>query len=270
MEFTDKQYDGKFEIAEIEIHNEGEIIRGILYFPTENFPKPHPLIIYFHEFPQLFSFQDVIKKYKYLLELGYSFLVFNFRGYRLSEGKISLASQVSDGLKVCEFAKKMADNAIFDINDINIIANDLGAYIALLVISRIDLINRLILLSPIIDLENHVYSDSFREVLEYVKRFLPTNVRGIGETEDFIELTKEELSNKNLNINQLDKNLHFKELKIIIGDNDKITSISEARNFMKTQKNKIKLSIIQGMDHEPFAEKEIEKVREEVKFFFNK
>jgi len=270
MEFSDKQYDGPFEISEIEIHNEGEIIRGILYFPAEKFQKPYPLIIYFHEFPQLFSFQEIVKDYKYLLKMGYAFLMFNFRGYRLSEGEISLTSQFSDGLKVIEFALKMAKEGIFDLKNINIIAQDLGAYIALLISSKTNIINKLLLLSPIIDLEKHVNHNDFKKVLEYVKRFLPTNIRGINETEEFIDFTKKELSNKQLNLKQIAQDLQYKDLKLIIGADDKITSIEEVQRFIKSQIEDIKLSIIEDMDHEAFEKKEIGKIKEEIKHFFGK
>lgn len=269
MEFKNKQYDGPFEVSEIEIYISGDKLRGILYFPPDEFKKPYPLIIYFHEFPQLLSFQEIVKEYKYLLDMGYALLIFNFRGYRLSEGKISINSQFSDGLKVFEFASKMADKEIFEKKDINVLANDFGAYIALLVSHKTDLINRLLLLSPIIDLEKKVYNDEFKIVLEYVKRFLPTNIRGISKIEEFINFTKEELSNKQLNLWQITQDLKYKDLKIIIGSDDKITSAKEVKKLIKSQDKEIELSIIENMDHEPYEENEINKIREEIKLFFD-
>lgn len=270
MEFTDKQYDGKFEVSEVEIHNQGEIIRGILYFPPNKFLKPYPLIIYFHEFPQLLSFQNIVRDYKYLLEMGYAFLMFNFRGYRLSKGKISLRSQVSDGLKICEFASKMVDKEIFDLDDINIIANDLGAYISLLVAHKTDLINRLLLISPIIDLEKHVYNEDFKRILEYIKKFLPSSIRGINDTQRFINSTKEELSENDLNLNQVAEKLQYNKLMIIIGEDDKITPLKEVNFLVKTQHKDLILIVIKEMDHEPFEDHEFEKIENEIKLFFRK
>ncbi|MFO7794669.1 MAG: alpha/beta hydrolase family protein [Promethearchaeati archaeon] len=270
MEFKDKQYDGKFEVFEIEIHNQGERIRGILYFPPNKFLKPYPLIIYFHEFPQLLSFQNIIRDYKYLLEMGYAFLMFNFRGYRLSEGEISLRSQVSDGLSVCEFVSKMADKNIFDLDDINIIANDLGAYIALLLTHKIDLINRLLLISPIIDLEKHVFQEDFKRVLEYIKKFLPTSIRGTNDIQEFIKSTKEELSEKHLNLNQVAEKLQYKKLKIIMGEDDKITPLKEVNFLVKNQHKDLILIVIKDMDHEPFEDNEFEKIKSEIKLFFSR
>jgi alpha/beta superfamily hydrolase len=268
MEFTNPQFDGPFEVSEIEIYNEGERIRGMLYFPPNEFKKPYPLIIYFHEFPQLFSFQEVVKQYIYLLEMGYAFLVFNFRGYRLSEGKISLKSQISDGLKIGEFAEKMAEKDIFKKNNLNILANDFGGYIALLVSNKSSLLNRVLLLSPIIDLEKHVYSNDFKKVLAYIKRFLPTNVRGIGQIEDFIEYTRKEMSNKELNLKSITQDLHFEDLKIIIGEKDKVTPLNEVKLFIKKLKKDINFSIIPEMDHEAFDEEDLKKIEEEIKEFF--
>ncbi|MBD3211559.1 MAG: hypothetical protein GF311_03045 [Candidatus Lokiarchaeota archaeon] len=268
MEFTNPQFDGPFEVSEIEIHNEGEKIRGILYFPPDEFKKPYPLIIYFHEFPQLLSFQEIVKDYKYLLEMGYSFLVFNFRGYRLSEGKISVKSQVSDGLKVCEFASKMAEKDIFKKNNLNILANDFGGYIALLVSNKTTLLKRVLLLAPIIDLEKHIHSNDFKKVLAYIKRFLPTNIRGIDQIENFVKYTRKEISNKELNLNYYTQNFHFEDLKIIIGEKDKITPLNEVKLFINKLKKDVNLSIIPEMDHEAFDEADLKKIEQEIKKFF--
>ena len=90
LEFEDKQFDGPFEVAEVSIDNEGQVFRGMLYFPPEKYKKPYPLIIYFHGFPQLFALKEIIRNYEYLLNLGYAILIFNFRGYKYIEGKISI------------------------------------------------------------------------------------------------------------------------------------------------------------------------------------
>ena len=90
MEFKEKQYDGPYEVSGIDIYNDGELFKGVLYYPPESYKKPYPLIIYFHGFPQLFSLQEIVKTYSFLLNMGLAFIVFDFRGYRFSEGKISI------------------------------------------------------------------------------------------------------------------------------------------------------------------------------------
>ena len=132
MEFKNKEFDGPYEVSEIQISNNGQIFRGLLYFPSEKFKKPYSVVIYFHGFPQIFSLTEIVKTYKFLLDLGYAFVVFNFRGFRFSEGQVSINSQVSDSLKIIEFVEIMIKNNIFNINDINILGHDFGAYIALI------------------------------------------------------------------------------------------------------------------------------------------
>ncbi|MFX1313409.1 MAG: alpha/beta hydrolase family protein, partial [Promethearchaeota archaeon] len=132
MEFTEKQFDGPYEVCGVDIKNQGEVFRGLLYFPPKSFTKPYPIILYFHGFPQLFTLKEIIKDHKYLLDIGYSLFAFNFRGYRFSEGNVSLQSQVSDGFKSIEFVELMVKENIFNENDINIIGHDIGAFIALL------------------------------------------------------------------------------------------------------------------------------------------
>ncbi len=36
MEFKNKQFDGRYEISGIDIYNEGELFKGVLYFPPES------------------------------------------------------------------------------------------------------------------------------------------------------------------------------------------------------------------------------------------
>ena len=269
MEFKEKQFDGPYEVSEVEIHKEGQIFRGILYFPPKNYKKPYPIIIWIHGFPQLFTLNDIVKSYSYLLDLGYSLLVFNFRGYRFSEGKISISSQVKDGMKVMKFVEKMAENQIFDSKTVNIIAHDFGAYIALLLCSKINIINKLVLLSPILDLKRHVYDKEFPKILEYINRFLPSNIKGIDDVNNFIQMTKKELSKKAFQIDKAIRKLKIKKLKIIIGEMDKVTPISEINDFFQNANNFPEISIIKHMDYDCIEDEDIDKLNEEIKKYFN-
>ncbi len=265
-----KIYDGPYEVSAIEIDNEDQIFKGLVYFPPEEYIKPCPVILYFHEFPQLFALQEIVKRYKYLLDLGYAFICVNFRGFRYSEGTISIASQVSDGMKLLEFAKRMAEKNKFILENINILAYDLGAYIALLVCSKSPFINKLLLLSPILDLRKHVENKEFENILKYINKFLPGNIRGIENPIEFIQMTREELSMKQYQIKNAIKDLKINKLKIIIGQNDKITPIFELELLnINIQSNIImKTSIINSMDHDPVEDKEMEQIKKEIIKFF--
>ena len=120
MEFKEKQYDGIYEVTAVEFQNENQVFRGLLYFPPESFQKPYSLIIYFHDFSQIHSLEELIKQYQFLLDLGYAFIVFNFRGYCFNQVKVSISSQVADSVKVIEFVRLMSRDNIFNIKDIKI------------------------------------------------------------------------------------------------------------------------------------------------------
>ena len=145
----------------------------MLYFPPATFHKPYPLIIYFHGFPQLFALKEIVKDHQYLLDMGYSFLVFNFRGYRSSQGEVSITSQVSDSIKIIEFVRKMAERNVFNLNSVNLLAHDFGAYVALILSSKIKVLNRMLLISPIINLEKHSNHIDFSKSLRYINQFFP-------------------------------------------------------------------------------------------------
>ncbi|MBD3340681.1 MAG: hypothetical protein GF353_16355 [Candidatus Lokiarchaeota archaeon] len=268
MEFKDKQFDGPYEVTEIQIENDGEILRGMLYFPSEAYEKPYPLVFYFHGFPQLLALQELIKRYRVLLDLGYALIVFNFRGFSISEGEFSLDNCVSDGEKLIKFAKKMAEKKIFNINDINIISFDFGTYVSLILSSKLKQINRLFLLSPILNLKEIVYRDEFKKNLSYINRYLPGSVRGIEDIELFLETTKKELSKKQFQIQDSIKNLFVDKIKIVIGTEDKLTSISTLKDFFKSSNIDPEITIIDNMEHEPFEDEEISRVNEEIKQFF--
>lgn len=270
MDFKEKQFDGSYEISEVEIQNEEERFRGLLYFPPEKFNKPYPLIIYFHGFPQLFTLKEIVTDHQYLLEMGYAFLIFNFRGYRFSEGKISIKSQVSDSFKILEFVNLMSKKHYFNINEINIIAHDFGAYIALILTSKLEMINKLLLLSPILDLKKHIYNEDFITSLNYINQFLPGNIKGVENPKNFIEMTKEELKNVEFQIIESITNLKVNHLKLIVGKEDKITPITEVKRIMQHANIEPLIFIVSGMDHDCIEEAAYISFHTEVKSFFEK
>lgn len=270
MEFKEKQFDGPYEVIEIDINNKGEIFKGLLYFPPAPIKKPYPLIIYFHGFPQLFPLQEIIRNYEFMLDRGFAFLLFNFRGYRYSEGNISIEGQFSDAIHIIEFAEKLADKGILDLENINIIAHDFGAYIALILCSKSNLIHKLLLISPLLNIERHVNNDNFKDVLAYINRFLPGNIRGIENAEGFIEYTKNELLMEDFQWHDIIKHLKNNSLKIVIGERDKVTPISEV-NFLQQNSNIFtEVAIIKDMDHYSLEDEQLEDINGEIKEFFKK
>lgn len=268
MEFKNRQFDGPYEVASLDIYNKDELFKGVLYYPPVSFKKPYPVIIYFHGFPQLFTLQDIVKRYQFLLDTGFAFIAFNFRGYRYAEGKVSIKSQVADAYKVIDFINTMANNDIFNLTNVNIIAHDFGAYIALILCSQINAITKLLLISPILDLKKHIYDENFHKVLSYINRFLPGNVKGISSANEFIDLIKKELSQKEYQIRNFINHLKIKKLKIVIGDTDKITPISEVKDIMKDSNKEYELIMIDNMDHDIIEEGDLVKINKEVKIFF--
>ena len=205
------------------------------------------------------------------MDLGYAFIVVNFRGYRYSEGKISLTSQFSDGLKLLEFAEKMAEKRYFLRDDLNIIAHDLGAYIALLVCSTLSVINKLLLISPILNLPKLIKGLEFERTLYYINKFLPGNVKGIENPQEFIKMTRNELSKKEFQLEDRLSNLKVNDLKVIIGEKDDITPLSELEIIGKYLSSGLSMQkvIIGLMDHDPIEENELLTIKKEVLTFFN-
>ncbi|MHA1107429.1 MAG: alpha/beta hydrolase family protein [Promethearchaeota archaeon] len=268
MEFAKKQYDGPFEVVMVELQIGDQMLKGIMYFPPSEFKKPHPIIIYFHGFPQLFTLQEIARNYQYLLERGYILLIFNFRGYNLSDGVISIKNQVIDALKIIEFVNSMAKKQIIIKDDINILTHDFGGYIALITCSKINTINKLLMINPILDLKRHVRSNKFRESLAYINRFLPGRIKGISNVESFIDFTNEELVQDQFNIDFFMNKIQIRDLKVIIGEKDKVTPIFEVEHYFNSIIKPENIIIIKDMDHECYNEENLIHLHEEVFSFF--
>ena len=268
MEFKEKQYDGNYEVSEVEFYNENQIINGLLYFPPSHYQKPYSLIIYFHGFPQLSSLGEIAKNYHFLLDMGYAFLVMSFRGYNFTPGEISISSQTSDGLKILKLTRLMVKKGIFKKNDINILANDFGAYIALFLASRVKFLNKMLLLNSIINLEKHVNHIDFSKSLHYINRFLPGYVKGIQDVDKFIEMTKNELEQKHYKIKDIIKGVSIEKIRIISGSDDRITPIYEVNEFVRNPLKHVEHVIIKKMAHEPYKEEEYNEIEEMIKTFF--
>ncbi len=268
MEFREHQFDGPYEVIALDININQEMLRGLLYYPPKNYSKPYPLIIYFHGFPQLFPLQEIVKENSFLLEMGYAFMIFNFRGYELSDGCVSLHSQVEDAINILTLAEKLSEKSIFHPNNINILAHDLGGFIALCACSQYKKVNRLLLLSPILDLEKHVYNKEFFTSVNYVSHFLPGHVRGIENINAFISLTKEELSEKNFKIRNFIEEVNINLMEVIIGESDKLTPMSEVIEILSPLKDYLQIKTINDMDHQCLNDEELEKKREEIVRFF--
>lgn len=268
MAFNESQYDGPYEVIAVEITINNEILRGVLYYPPKSHKKPYSLIIYFHGFPQLFPLQEIVKEYQFLLDMGYAFLIFNFRGYECSDGHVSLHSQFEDAYHMKILIETLSDKSIFIRENINIIAHDFGAFIALSFCSKYKGINKLLLITPILNLKKHVYNKDFLNTLNYISHFLPGHVKGIKNTKQFIQMTKKELHDKDFQINAFIQDLEVNSIKVIIGENDKITPLSEVNELLGLIKKDSEFVIIEDMDHNFFDDEDIDQKNREIKNFF--
>jgi esterase/lipase len=118
-----------------------------------------------------------------------------------------------------------------------------------------------------LDLNRHIQNKDFLKVLNYIKRFLPGNVKGLENIEQFIKNTREELENTEFKIEKVISQLRNKQLKVIIGEIDKITPLSEVEAILKDSNLKPEIAIVECMDHECGDDEEIEFVNQKIKEF---
>jgi len=84
-------------------------------------------------------------------------------------------------------------------------------------------------------------------------------------------MTKNELKNKEYQISEVVSQLNYKKLRIIIGNEDRITPLDEIKEFVQKPLNDLDLVIINNMTHDSFQEDYVVKINEEIKksFFLN-
>ena len=157
---------------------------------------------------------------------------------------------------------------ILDSSSINVIGEDFGAYISLLLIANVNLINKLLLVSPIINPHRHVHGDNFIKVIQYITHFLPGNIRGIENLEEFVDQAKNETEIAAYQVDKIVEQMNFQSIKIIMGSDDKLNPISEIKSILKPILKKIEISVIDGMDHEPVSEQELIHVQALIKNYF--
>lgn len=270
MEFDEKQYDGPYEVTAIEINIEEQLLRGLLYFPRDLYSKPFPVITYFHDFPQIFSLHQIIVNLEFLLKNGFSLLVFNFRGYGQSQGQVSLQSQLQDAVKIAEFVQSMGEKGIFKRQELNILSHGFGCYFALLLCSTVNIVNNVLLLSPILDVKNKVSNHAFVNLLQYLNRYLPGIVHGIENVDNFISKTKLELNNDRYQVEKVLNDMKFNKLKIIVGNDNKFIDISQLKATLVNYLVNTELVLVEQMEHEWIEEDCISEIQEQILSFFCK
>ena len=171
-------------------------------------------------------------------------------------------------MKIIEFVNSLTKKQIIIKDNINILAHDFGVYINLITCSKINTINKLLLLNPILDLKRHVKSNEFRESIACMNRFLPGCIKGISDIDRFIEFTNEELVKDQFNIDFFMNKIETRDMKVIIGENDKLTPMYEVEHYFNSIIKRENVSIIKDMDHECCTEENLNHLHEEAHSFF--
>ena len=78
-----------------------------------------------------------------------------------------------------------------------------------------------------------------------------------------------ELQKKQYRIKDFIRDVKYKKLKVIIGELDKITPISEVEHFLYKKLKRIDIKVISGMDHDYIENHHFEQIHDEIQFFFS-
>lgn len=213
-QFLPKDYN--FELTsnfeEITHKTKDNISLNSLLFKTE---KPKGLVIFFHG--NSGSISDWKDDYKFYNELGYDFLITDYRGFGKSDGTINSQDQVlNDALLVFDSASKQYRHKL-----INVVGYSFGSSVAAYVASKRK-VKSLILLAPFYSL-----IDMKKQIYPLIPNFL---LKYNFETYKYIDQVEE-------------------DILIFHGVDDKLIGIESSKKLKKHLKNEDEFIELENQDH---------------------
>ncbi|MFX1492159.1 MAG: alpha/beta hydrolase [Promethearchaeota archaeon] len=223
--------------------SEGKTIRGHFVIPRGS--GPFPGVCKYHGLPG--SSDQVGGIASRLAEVGFAVLTFNFRGFRTSEGRFSLAGEVKD-----------AQTAITHLRESKYITDDwigvfgpsFGGAIAVLTASRDPRISAVCLRAPVYDTLEFVQSPIFDAGVQDLLRTAPNEMHGFTDPQERKRVIKQLIhESKTLNpMNEIAK-IAPRPLFIITGDKDRGIPVEGVRRLFAKAREPKELVIIKGANH---------------------
>ncbi len=233
----------KIRVVPTEFFSEGEAVRGNFVLPDKE--GVFAGICKFHGFPG--ASDQVSGIATRLAKAGFVVLTFDFRGFRSSEGRFSLAGEIYDAkAAITHFIESEFVSPEF----IGIFAASFGAAAAVRETIRNPLITSLALRAPVYDTLAFAKSPLVPAGIEELLRTAPDEVIGLTDPKWRHGLVERMIQDaKKINpINEIQK-LAPKPLLVITGDVDKEIDLAGVTRFFNAAKDPKELVIVPGANH---------------------
>lgn len=233
----------KIQVIPTTFASEGEIIRGHFVLPKGS--GPFPGICKYHGLPG--SSNQVSGIASELAVAGFAVLTFNFRGFRTSEGRFSLAGEVKDAQTAITH---LLESKYITGDWIGVFGPSYGGAIAVLAAVREPRISAVGIRAPVYNTLEFAQSPIFDAGVQDLLRTAPKEMHGLTDPQERKRII-EQLIHESKTLNPMTEiaKITPRPLFIITGDKDRGIPVEGVRRlFAKAQEPK-ELVIIKGANH---------------------
>jgi len=231
------------QVLPTEFKSEGELIQGHWVLPKGE--GPFPGICKFHGLPG--SPDQVSGFASRFAEVGFAVLTFDFRGFRSSQGKWSLAGEVTDAHHA---VSHLLASKYVKPGWVGVYAASYGGAVAVLAAAQDSRISAMCLRAPVFDTLDFALSPVFQAGLTELLRSAPDQMHGIADPIER-KRTIDGVIHESKTLNPLSTIARMppRPLFIITGDADQGIPVAGVRRLFDLAPEPKKMMVISGADH---------------------
>ena len=184
-------------------------------------------------------------------------LTFDFRGFRGSEGRFSLAGEIVDAHNAVSF---LLDHPLVRDEQVALYGASFGGAVAICAGALDQRVGTVCVRAPVSDMEAFTSSQSLTTVIEYIRTYAPEDMHGIGD-KAVVQSMVEELARDAGRYNpvRLVSRVSPRPVLIVTGDSDELIDLKDVQRLYDAAAEPKELQVVKGADHvlsDPHAREE--------------
>ncbi len=229
------------KVIDVEFTSNGESIHGHLVMPDT--VGPFPAICKLHGLPG--SPDQVSGIATEFARAGFVVLVFDFRGFRSSEGIFSISGEVIDAKNAISFLLDREETAG---NRVGLYGASFGGAIAICTAARDERVCMVGVRAPVVDTAAFAAS-RLDEIFQFVEQIAPDDMHGLNDDEIRAKITAQILRDVKT-YNPINDVLHIapRPLLVVTGDADALIRITDVHRLVDKAEN-VTFHVVHGADH---------------------
>lgn len=226
-----------------EFESEGEVIRGRFVVPSGK--GPFPGIAKYHGLP---GGSDQVRGIAtHLAQAGFAVLIFDFRGFRDSDGLFTLAGEILDAEAAITH---LLDSQLTIDSWAGAMASSYGAAVAVCSAARDLRVKAVCIRAPVYDTLWFAKSHMIRPTVKEIVATDPTQVRGIDDPETQVFLLERMIEDAKIHnpMNEIPR-ISPRPLLVLHGTDDLGIDLAGVKRLYERAGEPKKLVIVEGADH---------------------